>query len=39
MILLTFYAAIFHEFASCAYLEFNVVHCCLAAVGTHFVGL
>jgi hypothetical protein len=38
MIPLTFDAAIFHEFTSCAHLQFDVVDSCLAAVSTHFVG-
>ena len=39
MILLTVDAAIFHEFASGAHLELDVVDFRFATVGTHFVGL
>jgi hypothetical protein len=39
MILLTFYAAIFHEFASGAHLELDVVDFRFAAVSTHLVCL
>ena len=38
MMFLTVDAAIFHEFASGAYLEFDVVHRYFAAVSTNFVG-
>jgi hypothetical protein len=34
MILLAFNAAIFHKFASGAYLEYDIVHRCLATRGT-----
>jgi len=38
MIFLTVNAAIFHEFASSTYLQFDVIDGCFAAVSTHFVG-
>ncbi len=40
VVLLTFYAAIFHEFTCGTYLEFDVIYFRFAAVGTHnFVRL
>jgi hypothetical protein len=39
MILLTVNATIFDELAATAFLEFQVVHRCFAAEGTHFFRL
>jgi hypothetical protein len=39
MALLTIYAAIFHKFASSAYLQFYAIRRCFVTVSTYFVRL